>query len=203
MGDVILIQEKDYVAGRRSINVSSLFAAFLGHPQIVTAPSHLQMIKQRTTPPKKDIIWGDDVTQFSPDGFVWTEPSAVSPPLILFDRIASSKRLAVRLATAKMTDKFHTAQQNKTVLTFVELTISEATQFYIESVHGKHFDKPKDPRGLESVRLDKCLVVRIIRHVTPLKVYSLEVHLTAESAKVLRARNGVRCPSYACGSQWL
>jgi hypothetical protein len=80
-------------------------------------------------PKKMDVIWGDDVKQFSDqaNGSAWNAPDA-QRAAVLFDQIAKNKSLALRLETVSTVDRLREAARNKTVLSFVELAVLEASQ---------------------------------------------------------------------------
>jgi hypothetical protein len=182
-----------YKSGTRFITIAQMRVTFFEYPPMLY--EDLRDLKK--DPKKMDVIWGDDVKQFSDqaNGSAWNAPDA-QRAAVLFDQIAKNKSLALRLETVSTVDRLREAARNKTVLSFVELAVLEASQAYIDGDYGLLTSPYKDARSLDMVRLNKCRVVNAI----PSKTSPLEVHFKADSAEPRRHGGGSICPSWACGS---
>jgi len=186
--------------GTRQIVVAHMRVASLGYPLML--PDEImdpEKYERRvgSSPKMVDIIDGDDVSEFTDraNGSLWYMPDA-GKAATLFDQIAANKSIALKLETGYTVEKLREAERNKTVLSFVELAVLEATQAYITGDHGTLTSPYKDARNLDTVRLNNCRVIK----TKPLVTSRLEVHFKAESADSRKRGGGGGCPPWACGS---
>jgi hypothetical protein len=189
-----------YTVGERRIVIAQMRVTFLEYPPML-ADEVLDMEKYSkrvgNNPKKMDVIDGDDIKEFSvqANGSVWSSPDE-SKAAVLFDEIAKNKSIGLRLETKYTVNKLREAEKNKSVLSFVELAVLEARQAYIDGDHGLVTSPYKDPRNLDTVRLNGCTVIKTI----PANGAALEVHIKAKSAQSRERGGGGGCPTWACGS---